>query len=134
MHAHRFSVTLAGLAILTACGGSPDPQASVKNKDDKSTLPALSVGTVQPDALGSAHCTLEPDGAWHANGTVKNTSTKTLSFDVRIHVGPADGKSGPAHVQRVDEVKPGKEVPWSVPNVTAADPAGPCQIQVAVAK
>lgn len=133
MRVWRLSMALAGLVAVAACGGSPK-SADSAGKDDKSTLPALSAGTVQPDALGSAHCTLEPDGAWHANGTVRNAKTSTLSFDVRIHVGPADGKTGPAHVQRVDDVKPGKEVPWSVPNVTVQDPAGPCQIQVAIAK
>jgi len=134
MHVRRVSVALIGLVALAACGATPEKSAGDEGKDDKSTLPTVSAGTVVPDALTAAHCVRESNGAWRASGTVKNATTKKLDLDVRIHVGPADGKNGPAHVKLVRDVKPGKSVDWSVLKVTADNPAGPCQIQVAVAK
>jgi hypothetical protein len=131
MHVRRILIALVCLAVLAACGGSPEtPEA----KDDKSTLPTISAGTVLPDALTEAHCVREASGDWRASGTVKNTTPARRDLDVRIHIGPADGKDGPAQVKLIRDVKPGKSVEWSVLRVVADNPAGPCQIQVAVAK
>jgi len=128
----RVSFAVIGLVVLTACGGAPETKAG--DKDDKSTLPTVSAGTVLPDALTAGRCVRDSKGRWTASGTVKNTTSTKLDLDVRIHVGPADGKDGPGHVKLVRDVKPGKSVDWNVLRVTADDSAGPCQIQVAVAK
>lgn len=134
MHARRVLIAFAVVAVLSACGGSPSPSDTDQSKGDKSTLPRISAGTVMPEALAAAHCSSNEDGRWKANGSVKNPTDRKLSFEVLIHVGPANGKDGRAHVQAVDDLKPGKSADWSVSNVSADDPDGPCQIQVRVAK
>jgi hypothetical protein len=134
MHVRRALIAISALAVLTACGGSPSTSGNDQPNDDKSTLPTVSAGTVMTDALTEAHCVRDKDDRWQASGRVKNTADKKLSFEVRIHIGPADGKEGRAHVQLVDDLKPGKSVEWSVDKVTTDDADGPCQIQVRVAK
>jgi hypothetical protein len=127
-------MALVGLVVLAACGGKPATTADDGKKDDTSALPTVSAGTVLPDALREAHCVRTSKGSWRANGTVENTTTRKRDLDVRIHIGPANGKEGPAHVKSISDLKAGKSAEWSVLKVTADDPAGPCQIQVAVAK
>jgi hypothetical protein len=134
MHARRALIAVSVLAVLTACGGTPSTSGNDQPKDDKSTSATVGPGTVMADTLTEAHCVRHKDGRWQANGTVKNTAEKKLSFEVRIHVGRADGKEGRAHVQRVDDLKPGKSAEWSVDKVSTDDSDGPCQIQVRVAK
>jgi hypothetical protein len=133
MRVRQVSLAMIGLVLLAACGGAPADKTP-GNKDDKSILPTVSAGTVLPDALTAVRCVREPNGRWRAGGTVKNTTSTKLDLDVRIHVGPADGKDGPGQVKRVSGVKPGASVDWTVLRVTADDQAGPCQVQVAVAK
>jgi hypothetical protein len=130
MRVRRVSLAMIGLVVLSACGGAPTTKTG--DKDDKSTLPTVSAGTVLPDALTAVRCVREANGRWRAAGTVKNTTSTKLDLDVRIHVGPADGKEGPGHVKLVSDVKPGKSVDWTVLRVTPDNPAGPCQVQVAV--
>lgn len=133
MRVRRLAFALIGLVALAACGTTPDTKAG-DDKSDKSTLPTVSAGTVLPDALTAVRCVRSPNGNWGAGGTVKNTTTTKLDLDIRIHIGPADGKEAPGHVKLVSDVKPGASVEWSVLRVTADDPAGPCQVQVVVAK
>ena len=130
----RLAVALAALSLLAACGGSPAKPTAGTTKDDKSTLAEVGPGTVLPEALVETHCVREDDGSWRASGVVKNTEAKKLSFDVRIHIGPSAGKSGTAQVVHVAGLKPGKTAPWGVQKVITDDPAGPCQLQVVVAK
>jgi hypothetical protein len=133
MGLRRVSLAVISLLVLAACGGAPGDKAA-GDKDDKSILPTVSAGTVLPDALTAVRCLRETNGRWRADGTVKNTTSTKLDLDVRIHVGPADGKKAPGQVKRVSDVKPGASVDWTVLRVTADDPVGPCQVQVAVAK
>jgi hypothetical protein len=132
MRVRRYLITLAAVAGLAACGGTPNTSGDGKSTDDKSTLPTVSAGTVLADALTRAHCVRKKDGPWQAGGTVKNTSTKKVSLEVLIHVGPADGDEGRAHVERLGAVKPGTSVDWSVDKIAADDEDGPCQVQVRV--
>jgi len=134
MHVRRVLVALSALAVLTACAGPTSAPGKDQPQADKSTLPTVSAGTVMTDALTEAHCVRDKDDRWQASGRVKNTADRKLSFEVRIHVGPADGKEGRAHVQLVDDVEPGKSADWSVDKVATDDADGPCQIQVRVAK
>lgn len=134
MHARRVSFALIVLVAVAACSGAPGSK-DADTKDDKSTLPTVSAGTILSDALTGARCARNAKGGWLADGTVKNTTTAKIDLEVRIHVGLADGKSGPAHVKLVRGLKPGASAAWSVLNVTADDAkTGPCHIQVAVAK
>ena len=136
MRVRRVSFAMIGLVFVAACGGAPgnnEGDNAAGNKDDKSILPTVSAGTVLPDALTAIRCVREPKGRWWAEGTVKNTTSTKLDLNVRIHIGPADGKKGPGQVKLVSDVKPGKSVDWTVLRVTPDDPAGPCQVQVAVA-
>ena len=91
-------------------------------------------GVRLPDALTEAHCVRTAKGFWSADGEVKNTTAEKRDLEVRIHVGPATGEKARAHVKLVTDLKPGKSAEWSVLKVTADDPKGPCQIQVAVAQ
>ena len=133
MRVRQVTVAAIGVMVLAACGGAPEDKGADR-EGDKSTLPTVSAGTVLPDALTAVRCVRESNGRWRADGTVKNTTSTKVDLDVRIHVGPADGKEGPGQIKRVSDVKPGKSADWSVLRVTADDQAGPCQVQVAVAK
>jgi hypothetical protein len=133
MRVRRILIALAAVTTLAACGGSPDAAKDGQKKDDESTLPTVSSGTVLADALTRAHCFREKDGPWQASGTVKNTSTKKLALDVLIHVGPADGEESRAHIRRLGTVKPGKSVDWTADEVADDKEDGPCQMQVRVA-
>ncbi|MFL6090695.1 MAG: hypothetical protein ACJ71Z_11195 [Aeromicrobium sp.] len=120
-------------ALLAGCasGQAPEPKKTPPLGPMK---PQVGPGTLMTDALTEARCTADGTGAWSASGVVKNTTKKALAFDVTIYVGPSDGQSRPAHVTHVDKVQAGKSAPWSAPAVEAGDPAGPCHIQVRVAK
>lgn len=127
-------LALSVLLAIAGCGGSPSPASHSPTPSAGRTGPKVSAGTVLPEALKFARCSPTEAGTWAAAGVLINPTDKTLSFDISIHIGPADGKPGPAYVKRIDDAAPGKKITWSVPSVPAASPAGPCQIRVQVGK
>jgi len=121
------------MLALAGCGGVPKvtPQSSAPPGP---VVPTIGPGTVIADALTEAHCVPAADGAWTANGVVKNTTKQTRSFDVNIYVGQADGEAGVAQVVKVKKLAAGKSAPWKAAAVQATSPAGPCYIRVRIAK
>lgn len=120
------------VSALAACGH--DGESAKPSPTAKATLPSVSGGTVMTKALTIAHCAHSSTGVWSASGRLHNPTKKKLSVDVIVHVGPPNGSPSTAHVKRVSNIGPDKTVPWAIAVVETNYPAGPCQIQVRVAK
>lgn len=121
---------VALLATGCAGGGTVKPAPTQSGID---TSPKTGPGTVLTDALTSASCAPSA-GVWAASGVVKNTTKDPWAFDVTIQVGPPNGAESIAHVTTVPKLAPGKSAAWKSPVVETNAPAGPCHIQVSIAK
>ena len=121
------------MLAMTGCNGVPQvtPETSASAGP---AVPTIGPGSVMTDALTEAQCVRGADGAWTANGTIKNTTKQTRSFDVNIYVGPADGNPAVAQVVTVKKLAAAKSAPWNAAAVQATSPDGPCYIRVRVAK
>ena len=134
MRARRLLTVLGLAVVLAGCGGVPKVNPNSSDTATPTAVATIGPGTVMGDALTEAHCVRAPNGAWTANGVLKNTTKQTRSFDVNIYVGPADGDPGVAQVVTVKKLAAGKSAPWKATSVQATAPAGPCYIRVRIAK
>ena len=134
MRARRLLTVLGLAVVLAGCGGIPKVNPNSSDTATPTAVATIGPGTVMGDALTEAHCVRAPNGAWTANGVLKNTTKQTRSFDVNIYVGPADGDPGVAQVVTVKKLEAGESAPWKATSVQATAPGGPCYIRVRIAK
>ena len=134
MRARRLLTVLGLAVVLAGCGGVPKVNPNSSDTATPTAVATIGPGTVMGDALTEAHCVRAPNGAWTANGVLKNTTKQTRSFDVNIYVGPADGAPGVAQGGTVKKLAAGESAPWKAPTVQATAPGGPCYIRVRIAK
>jgi hypothetical protein len=128
-----FLSALIAPLLIAGCGAAP--KIAPKPTPSAGQVPAqIGPGSVMTEALTEAHCVDDGKGTWAANGVLKNTTKEARAFDVRIYIGPPDGQRRPAHVVHTGKIPADKSAPWSVPAVASESPAGPCHIQVRVAK
>lgn len=144
------AVLLCGLA---ACGGPAPTQKAAETGPEGATIKA---GALVPEALVDARCAPDAAGAWSASGALTNRTARTMSYDVIVQLGAANGQPSTAYVKRVSDVRAGKTADFTVaitgavtgdatddatggatggatdPTVDRA-PAGPCRIQVRTA-
>jgi hypothetical protein len=135
MPTRRALVTMLAVPMLALAGCNGVPKVTPETSASPGpVVPTIGPGSVMTDALTEAHCRPGADGAWTADGVVKNTTKQTRSFDVNIYVGPADGKAGVAQVVTVKKLAAGKSAPWKAAVVQATSSSGPCYIRVRIAK
>ena len=118
MRARRLLTVLGLAVVLAGCGGVPKVNPNSSDTATPTAVATIGPGTVMGDALTEAHCVRAPNGAWTANGVLKNTTKQTRSFDVNIYVGPADGDPGVAPV-------------LSLNKLAAGAPFGPVRVDIA---
>jgi hypothetical protein len=141
------AAALVLLVALGGCGGGDEPASSNAPTKDTSTrdhalkeltektkarADQLSAehGKPAPQDLTSFRCARDAKGQWNAVAVVSNSAKKAQSYQITVHVGPAEGEESPARTQSVGRVNAGGSVTVRVLKVPAAAPDGPCQVQL----
>jgi hypothetical protein len=131
----RTIVAAALVLALGGCGGGGDGAArasgdSVTKVAMDGALPRVAEGTPVPEALSDLRCERDEDGTWSASGVVSNHGAHPATFQVTVHVGPADGHSAPAETRRVSSVQKNGSVGFELDEIQARSVDGPCHVQV----
>lgn len=132
------AVVLAATLALGGCGGSdsttaastPKPAASTPKPALGASLPRIPDGTPTPEALSDFACDRDDKDVWRATGAVKNTTSSSVTFQVTVHVGPADGDGAVARTQRIAGVQANGSVRFDLGKIKTGSPDGPCHVQV----
>lgn len=130
----RMAVPVALVLALGACGGGADPRpkataSPAAEKAMDGALPQVPDGVPVPGALTDFTCE-RMEEKWTASGAVSNTTKKPTSFQVTVHVGPADGQGTAARTKRISAVQPNGSVGFELDEIEARSPVGPCHVQV----
>lgn len=134
----RLAAVLALMLALAACGGGSDPGAKPTKTASSSTakqaldasLPQVADGTPVPAALSGFECSRDDKGNWRASGAVTNDAKKAQTFQVTVHVGPADGEGAAARTKRIVAVQARGSVRFDLGTIESHSPEGPCHVQV----
>jgi hypothetical protein len=132
----RSAVVLALVLALTACGGGDaKPRAEASNAPAKKAamggaLPNVADGTSTPEALSDFVCKRDDKGTWKASGAVTNRSKESVSYQVTVHVGSADGQGAPASTKRISSVQKNGSVGFELDEIETKTPDGRCHVQV----
>jgi hypothetical protein len=134
----RLVVALALTFALSACGVGSDsaekPSKGASTSRAKqaldASLPQVSDGTPVPAALSGFECTRDDKGTWRASGAVTNDTKKSRTFQVTVHVGPADGEGAAARTKRIAAVQTHGSVRFDLGTIESRSPDGPCHVQV----
>lgn len=134
----RLAAVLALILALGSCGGGDDPDAkpsatastSAAKQALDGSLPQVPDGTPVPAALSGFECRRDDKGTWRASGAVTNDTKKSRTFQVTVHVGPADGEGAAARTKRIAAVQPHGSVRFDLGTIESRAPEGPCHVQV----
>ena len=145
------AAVLAVVLALGGCGGdtskakptaqpaatkSPAASKKVTKKASASkpaldaALPQIPDGTPAPEALLDFACARDDKGRWRASGAVKNGTDTSVTYQVSVHVGPADGEGAVARTKRIAGVQANGSVRFDLGTIETRDPDGPCHVQV----
>jgi hypothetical protein len=133
----RLVAVLALMLALGACGGGENPSAKPTKASTSpakqaldASLPQVADGTPVPAALSGFECTRDDKSTWRASGAVTNDGKKPRTFQVTVHVGPADGQGAAARTKRITAVQPHGSVRFDLGTIESRSPDGPCHVQV----
>ena len=131
----RTTVAAALLVTLAGCGAGGDGAAKASGETVKKVamdgaLPRVAEGTPAPEALSDLRCDRDDKNQWSASGVVSNRTGKAASFQVTVHVGPADGNSASAETRRISSVQKNGSVGFEIDEIEARSVDGPCHVQV----
>ncbi|MGI9083873.1 MAG: hypothetical protein ACR2FE_01105 [Aeromicrobium sp.] len=144
----RIRVALVFTLVLTlgACGvvggDDPKPQPTASAAGEKAmdgALPQIPDGEPAPAALSDFTCSRDDDPStgsgdakdtWSASGAVSNGTKKPATFQVTVHVGPADGRGAAARTKRITAVQPKGSVSFDLGDIESRSSDGPCHVQV----
>ncbi len=149
------AVVLAVVLALGGCGGDsskakPSAQPSAQPTATKSpatskkatkkasaskpaldaALPQIPDGTPAPEALLDFACARDDKGRWRASGAVKNGTDTSVTYQVTVHVGPADGDGAAARTKRIAGVQAHGSARFDLGKIETRAPDGPCHVQV----
>ena len=132
----RLVAVLALILALAACGGGGDsPKAKATSSASPKvamdgSLPHVADGRPVPAALTEFVCTRDDKGNWTASGAVVNDTKLPASFQVTVHVGPADGQGAAARTKQIASVQAHGSVRFDLGKIESRSDKGPCHVQV----
>lgn len=132
----RIIALLALVLTLPACGlldrTELDPKTTATEQPVMDgALPQVADGKPAPAALTDVTCSRDDDdGTWTASGAVSNDTKKPVTYQVTVHVGPADGQGAPASTKRINAVQPNGSVGFDLGEIEPGSDDGPCHVQV----
>ena len=134
-------MALALCLVLAGCGGGGDdtatpPKAKATTKVKPSATPsakptrAAPTGVPAPQALSDFQCFPDDKGIWNSTGLLENTSKKSVTYQVTVFVGQANGKDAKAMTKPYAYVRGGTSVRVELKKLPAPGDAKQCYVQV----
>ena len=129
-------MALALCLVLAGCGGSSDKQATPSKKTQTTTAApttkptiAAPTGLPAPGDLHDFQCYADAKGSWNSSGILKNDSKKSVTYQVTVYVGQANGKDAKAKTKQY-VVNATGSTRVALADLPAADGATQCYFQV----
>lgn len=131
-------VAVALCLLLSGCGGSDGAKNAASPAKETATAavtptakPTLAdpTGVPAPEDLVDFQCYADAKGTWNSSGVLKNDSGKSVTYQVSVFVGQANGKDAKARTKQY-VVNASSSARVALANLPAVDGSTQCYVQV----
>lgn len=126
--------------VLAGCGGGGDRAEKPTTTAPKTTATtatpgaaptvATPAGVPAPQDLSDFQCYPDAKGTWNSSGLLDNSSKRSVTYQVTVYVGQADGKDAKARTKQYAFIRAGTSIRLALANLPAPAGATRCYVQV----